>query len=421
MPGTIVEKIFASHLVQGENCQATVGEIVECNIDLLMMHEMLGDQIARVAREAGLEKVWDASKIVTILDHWVPASSEKTAIIHQEYRRFVKQHGITNDLGMTAGVCHVAVPESGFIAPGMFVIGSDSHTTTYGALNCFSTGVGATDATIILAKGTNWFKVPPTTRIQLDDALPRLSTAKDVALQMLKTFGTDGMNYKAMEIVVNQPSSISISGRFTIANIGVEMGAKCVVFEPDEVLDTWLADIDVTGYSTVHADDDANYEQTLSIDLNEIEPLIAAPPSPSNVKPASELAGTEVDQVFIGSCTNGRLDDLELAGSILQGKKISPHVRCIIIPASRRVYEAALKEGLIEQFVTAGAILEYPTCGPCMGGHMGLLGPGEVCVSTSNRNFPGRMGANEAEIYLASPATAIAAAIAGKIVDPREA
>ncbi|HME54786.1 MAG TPA: 3-isopropylmalate dehydratase large subunit [Candidatus Lokiarchaeia archaeon] len=416
MPETIVEKIFASHLVQGT---CNVGEIVECNVDLLMMHEMLGDQIARIAREAGLVDVWDPSKIVTILDHWVPASSEKTAIIHQEYRRFVKQHGIANDLGMTAGICHVAVPESGFISPGMFVIGSDSHTTTYGALNCFSTGVGATDSTIILAKGTNWFKVPSTTRIQIDGELPSLSAAKDVALYMLKMFGTDGMNYKAMEIFVKQPSSISISGRFTIANIGVEMGAKCVVFEPDELLDAWLENIGVSGYTTVQPDDDATYEQVVSIDLGEIEPLIAAPPSPSNVKPAREFE-IDVDQVFIGSCTNGRLDDLELAARILHGKQINPRVRCIIIPASRRVYEAALKEGLIEQFVTAGAIVEYPTCGPCMGGHMGLLGPGEVCVSTSNRNFPGRMGAREAEIYLASPATAMASAIAGKIIDPRD-
>jgi homoaconitate hydratase family protein len=422
MPGTIVEKIFASHLVQGtRDGTCEVGDIVECNVDLLMMHEMLGDQIARVARDAGLTKIWDPSKIVTILDHWVPAASEKTAIIHQEYRRFVKQFGIVNDLGMTSGICHVAVPESGFISPGMFVIGSDSHTTTYGALNCFSTGVGATDATIILAKGTNWFKVPPTTRIQLAGELQHLSTAKDVALHMLKMYGTEGMNYKAMEIVVNQPASISISGRFTIANIGVEMGAKCAVFEPDDVLDAWLADIGVSGYSTVHPDGDATYEQSSTIELGEIEPLIAAPPSPSNVKPARELAGTEVDQVFIGSCTNGRLDDLELAGRILHGKKINPRLRCIIIPASRRVYEAALKEGLIEQFVAAGAIVEYPTCGPCMGGHMGLLGPGEVCVSTSNRNFPGRMGAKEAQIYLASPATAMATAIAGEIIDPRDA
>jgi 3-isopropylmalate/(R)-2-methylmalate dehydratase large subunit len=422
MPGTIVEKIFAKHVVnqEGENVTPVSGEIVECNVDLLMLHEMLGDQITRVAREAGLQKVWDPSKIVTVLDHWVPAPSEKVATIHQEYRRFVKQHGIKHDLGMTAGVCHVAVPESGFVKPGMFIVGSDSHTTTYGALNCFSTGIGATDATVVLAKGTNWFKVPETVRVELVGKLPVLSTGKDVALYMLKKFGTDGLNYKSMEVGVKDTSAVSISGRFTIGNMGVEMGAKCVIFEPDKALDSWLAEHDVSGYKTVSPDPGAAYESKVAIDLSGVEPLVAAPPSPSNVKLASELAGKEVDQVFIGSCTNGRLDDLQLAARILNGKKIHDRVRCIIIPASRKVYESALKEGLIEQFIKAGAIVEYPTCGPCMGGHMGLLGPGEVCVSTSNRNFPGRMGANDAEIYLASPATAMASAVHGKITDPRE-
>ncbi len=418
MPKTVVEKIFSSHAAKGTPVS---GEIVECNIDLLMLHEMLGDQITRIAREAGLEKVWDPSKIVTVLDHWAPASSEKIAIIHQEYRRFVKQHDIKHDLGMTAGVCHVALPESGFVKPGMFIVGSDSHTTTYGALNCFSTGIGATDATVVLAKGTNWFKVPETVRVDLNGKLPVLSTGKDVALHMLKKFGTDGLNYKSMEVGVKDPSALSISARLTIANMGVEMGAKCVIFEPDKTLDSWLAEHGVSGYKTVSPDPGAAYESKVAINLAGMEPLVAAPPSPSNVKPVSELAGKEVDQVFIGSCTNGRLDDLQLAASILKGRKIHDRVRCIIIPASRRVYESALKEGLIEQFVKAGAIVEYPTCGPCMGGHMGILGPGEVCVSTSNRNFPGRMGANDAEIYLASPATAMASAVNGKITDPRGA
>nr|MDO8109183.1 3-isopropylmalate dehydratase large subunit [Candidatus Sigynarchaeota archaeon] len=417
MPGTIVEKLLNNHLVQG-TCE--VGEIVECKVDLLMLHEMLGDQIARIAREAGLTKVWDPAKIVTVLDHWVPAPTEKVAIIHQEYRRFVKDYGLVHDLGINAGVCHVVVPDSGFIKPGMLVVGSDSHTTSYGALNCISTGIGATDATIILAKGTNWFKVPSTIKIELEGKFQQLVTAKDVALHMLKMFGTDGMNYKSMEILVQRPESISISGRFTIANLGVEMGAKCVAFEPDKLLDAWLATIGISGYKTVLPEKKAAYERRESIGLDTIEPLIAVPPSPSNVKPVSEIKNKDVDQVFIGSCTNGRLDDLQLAASILKGNKIHQRVRCIIIPASRQVYETALKEGLIEQFVHAGAIVEYPTCGPCMGGHMGLLGPGEVCVSTSNRNFPGRMGARDAEIYLASPATAMASAITGKITDPRE-
>lgn len=416
MPGTIVEKLFASHAVNGT---PITGEIMECKVDLLMMHEMLGDQISRIAREAGLKKVWDPSKIVTVLDHWVPASSEKVAAIHQEYRRFVKQHGLKNDLGMTAGICHVAVPEGGFIKPGMFIVGSDSHTTTYGALNCFSTGIGATDATVVLARGTNWFKVPETIRVELFGKLPELSTGKDIALHLLGNFGTNGLNYKSLEVHVADPTSVSISGRFSIGNMGVEMGAKCVIFEPDKVLDGWLAAHGVTGYKTVSPDPGANYADRLTVDLAGIEPLIATPPSPANVRPVSEVQGKDVDQVFIGSCTNGRLDDLQLAAKILKGKHIHARVRCIIIPASHAIYQAALKEGIIEQFIKAGAIVEYPTCGPCMGGHMGLLGPGEVCVSTSNRNFPGRMGANDAEIYLASPATAMAAAVTGRIMDPR--
>ncbi|MHA1849374.1 MAG: 3-isopropylmalate dehydratase large subunit [Promethearchaeota archaeon] len=417
MSGTIVEKIFKEHLVSG-SCD--VGEIIECSVDLLMMHEMLGDQIARIFEQANLKHVWNQEKIVTILDHWVPSPSENVSIIHQTYRRFVSKHGIKNDLGMNNGICHVAVPELGFVKPGMLIIGSDSHTTTYGAVNAFSTGMGATDVTVILAKGKIWLRVPASVKIILKGNLMPLSTGKDVALFLLKNFGTSAFNYKAMEIHVQEPRSISMSGRFTIANMGVELGAKCAIFSPDVVMEEWLKEHGIQDYNLVDADVGANYEKIEEIHLDKIPPLIAEPPSPSNVKTVSECKDLKVDQVFIGSCTNGRLEDLELAARILGDHEISSSLRCIIIPASRRVYLDALKKGLIEKFVSAGAIVEYPTCGPCMGGHMGILGPDEICVSTTNRNFPGRMGSSIAKIYLASPATAMATAIRGKITDPRE-
>ncbi|MHA1681924.1 MAG: 3-isopropylmalate dehydratase large subunit [Promethearchaeota archaeon] len=418
MEGTVVEQIFSSHLVQGE---CAVGEIIECNVDLLMVHEMLGDQIARIYDEAGLTQVWDPNKIVAILDHWVPASSSKVAMIHQAYRDFVKSKGLVHDLGMTRGVCHVAVPEAGFVKPGMLIAGSDSHTIAYGAVNCFSTGMGATDSAVIMATGRNWFKVPPSVKFTFKGALGPVASAKDVALHLLRERGTSGMAYKAMEIHVETPESISIPGRFTISNLGVEMGAKCAIFTPDKLLQSWLDTRGISGGTVIRPAVDATYEDAIDVNLPSIVPLVAMPPSPANVKPVSEAGTVDVDQVFIGSCTNGRLEDLETAARILGNGKIHPRVsRCIIIPASREVYLAALREGLIEKFVNAGAIVEYPTCGPCMGGHMGLLGPGEICVSTSNRNFPGRMGSHDAKIYLVSPATAMATAMTGKLTDPGE-
>ncbi|MFX0101329.1 MAG: 3-isopropylmalate dehydratase large subunit [Candidatus Hodarchaeota archaeon] len=416
MERTIVEKIFQDHLVQGK-CE--VGEIIECEIDLIMAHEMLGDQIHRIAREAGLKKIWDPGKVVTILDHWVPASSPETATIHQEYRKFVNEYGIIHDLGMNQGICHVALPELGFIKPGMLMVGSDSHTITNGALNCFATGLGSTDATIVLAKGKNWFKVPSTVKISLDGKLKEFTSGKDVALALMKRFGTDGLNYKSMELKVVNPGNLPVSDRFTISNMGVEMGAKCSIFKFDPTLESWLKDHGVRGYKPVSPDEGANYESIEDIDMDNVEPMVALPPNPANVKPVSEIEEIEVDQVFIGSCTNGRVEDIRIAAKILGDKKINEHLRCIVIPASRGAYLTALKEGLIEKFTKAGVIVEYPNCGPCMGGHMGILGPGETCVSTSNRNFPGRMGSKEAKIFLVSPATAIASAIAGKIVDPR--
>lgn len=413
----MVEHILQAHLLDG-TCEP--GQIVRCEVDLLMVHEMLGDQIARLAREAGLARVWDPSRVVAILDHWVPAPSENVARIHQEYRWFVEKFGLEHDLGMTAGVCHVAVPDMGFVKPGMLVVGSDSHTTSYGAVNCLSTGLGATDATVVLATGATWFKVPRAERVVFRGALPALSSAKDVALGLLRETGTSGMAYKSMECRVEEPTSISMPGRFTIANLAVEMDAKCAIFEPDVVLENWLGERGIENRNLVRPATGATYERLHDVDLATIEPLVAAPPSPANVIPASEVGDVPVDQVFIGSCTNGRLEDLEQAAKVLRGHAIHRGVRCIVIPASRDVYLAALGRGLIDAFVRAGAIVEYPTCGPCMGGHMGLLGPGETCVSTSNRNFPGRMGAGDARVYLASPATAMASAITGRVTDPRE-
>ncbi|MHA1369196.1 MAG: 3-isopropylmalate dehydratase large subunit [Promethearchaeota archaeon] len=416
MGRTIAEKILLNHVVGG-CCE--VGEIIECSVDLLILHEMLGDQITRIISEIGLERVYGTSKIVTILDHWVPASSVKVAKIHQECRDFIHNYGITNDLGMTSGICHVAVPEHGFIKPGMLVVGSDSHTTTHGALNCFATGMGATDCTVILAKGTNWFRVPESYMIRLTGEMQSFVCGKDVVLKMLGEYGTCGFAYNSLEVKIQHPKEMDMASRFTIANMAVEMGAKCLIFEFDQLTRNWLSAHGVMNPKPVEADDDAEYKLIDEITLDDIEPMVAMPPLPSNVKPISELGDIMVDQVFIGSCTNGRLVDLEAAARVLGDRRINENVRCVIIPASREIYLKALNAGLIERFVKAGAIVEYPNCGPCMGGHQGILGSGETCVSTTNRNFPGRMGASDAKIFLSSPATAMASAITGKITDPR--
>ncbi len=413
----IVEKILAHHC--GSACVAP-GDIVEADIDLVMVHEQLGGRIAPEYSKLGCDSIWDPSKVFFVLDHWVPAPTVQAAEMHKTAEAFADKYGFEHRCARNEGICHQVLPEHGFAYPGRLIIGSDSHTTTYGAFNCFATGVGATDVSIVFHSGKLWFRVPETRLITLQGELKRAS-AKDLVLTMLRDYKTDGANYSAFEFAPpkeDQNIPLSVDSRMVIANMVQEMGAKCGIFWHDAMLDDWLSIVpNMPSYKPVQSDPDSNVLEHRSYVLDEIVPMVAKPHSPDNVVPVSEVGEVELDQVFIGSCTNGRLEDLRIASGILKGNTVAKGVRLIVIPASKKVYLDAMKEGLIEIFVQAGAIVGYPTCGPCIGGHMGVLGDNEVCLSTSNRNFKGRMGSATAKIYLASPEIAAKSAIAGKIVE----
>mgnify|MGYP005848585083 CR=1 FL=1 len=411
----ITEKILANHA--GLKTVAP-GDIIEAEIDLVMVHEQLGGRIAPEYAKLECDSIWDPNKVFFVLDHWVPAPTVQAAEMHKTAEAFAEKYGFQHRCARNEGICHQVLPEQGFAYPGRLIIGSDSHTTTYGAFNCFSTGVGATDVSIVFNTGKLWLRVPETRLIHLYGQLNNAS-AKDLALTMLRDYKTDGAIYSAFEFMgpsVNDPIPLSIDSRMVLSNMVQEMGAKCGIFNHDKLLDDWLSKIpNIAKYEPVVSDKETDVLEQPSYMLDEIVPMVAKPHSPDNVVPVSELEDVELDQVFIGSCTNGRLEDLRIAARILKGKTIAKGTRLIVIPASKKVYLDAMKEGLIEIFIQAGAIVGYPTCGPCIGGHMGVLGEHEVCLSTSNRNFKGRMGAASAEIYLASPETAAKSAIAGKI------
>ncbi|MBD3351550.1 MAG: homoaconitate hydratase family protein [Candidatus Lokiarchaeota archaeon] len=402
------------------------GTFIQSEIDLCMVHEQLGGRISKEYAKLGLDYIKSPEKIVYILDHWVPSPDVRAARMHQEANEFAKKYCFNkqNILGENKGICHTVIPERGYIIPGMVAIGSDSHTTTYGAFNCFSTGVGATDVCNFFATGYLWFKVPKIHRINISGELPSGSFSKDFILSMLGDYKTDGAVYKAMEFGGEGLLNLSISSRITIANMCVEMGAKNAIFEYDKVLENWLncnkylQNRDTGDIRAVLPKKDANYELEKDYNLGYVQPMIACPHSPDNIKPAAELSEIEIDQGFIGSCTNGSLDDLRIAAKILKGKQVHSNTRCIVIPASSDIYLNAVYEGLIEIFLESGCTVGPPTCGPCIGGHMGVLGDDEIAISTSNRNFQGRMGAKTSKIYLASPASVAASVIEGRITDP---
>ncbi|MHA1728158.1 MAG: 3-isopropylmalate dehydratase large subunit [Promethearchaeota archaeon] len=422
---TITQKILGAHSEQ----TAEAGEFINCNIDLTMVHEQLGGRIAPEYEKLNIDYVKNPENIVYILDHWVPNPDVKSAGMHQRANKFAKQFGFIDEniLGENKGICHTVLPERGFIYPGMLAIGSDSHTTTYGALNCFSTGVGATDICTVFATGQLWFKVPETIRINLKGELNSGVFAKDFALTMMNDFTVDGAIYKALEFGGSGLKNLNISSRVTVANMAVEIGAKNAVFEFDNILEKWFRNNRFfnerytdffTRNKPVFPDKDAEYESVMEYDLSPTVPMVAMPHSPDNVVPVEEAPDIEVDQCFIGSCTNGSIDDLRIAAKILKNNKVKKGLRCIVIPASTEIYKAALKEGYLEIFLDAGCVIGPPTCGPCIGGHLGVLGDGEICVSTSNRNFKGRMGSDKSFVYLVSPATAAASAIKGNITSP---
>jgi methanogen homoaconitase large subunit len=409
---TISEKIFS----RASGHRAEAGEIVEAKVDFAMSHDGTSVLAIKAFREMGSEQVWDPERIIIPFDHIVPANNSTAADLQREVRLWAKDQGIIHFYEGGRGICHQVFPEEGFALPGTLLVGADSHSCTYGAFGAFGTGVGATDMAEIYSRGQLWFKVPETIGIRVSGKLGRRVLAKDLILMLVGAIGADGATYKALEYVGETIEGLSISGRMTLCNMGVEMGAKAAIVPPDGVTEEFLKGRAREPRHPVHSDP-GSYDLEMEFDVSDLEPLVAAPFRVDNVRPVSELAGTEVDQVFIGTCTNGRREDLEIAAEILKGRKVK--ARTLVIPASREILLQALSSGVIETLVRAGAMIGTPGCGPCLGAHMGVIGEGEVCLSTANRNFPGRMGKGGL-VYLASPATAAATAITGEITDPRE-
>jgi len=381
---------------------------------------LTGLRIAQIYDELGLDRVWDADKVVALIDHWIPAGKVDEAIIHQKCREFVEKYNIKNWLGMREGICHAVFPQKGFVKPGDLIVGSDSHTTTYGALGAFSTGIGSTDMAMVLATGELWFKVPATIKFDISGKIPKFIMGKDIILKIIGDIGVEGATYKTMEYAGEAVRELSIDGRFTLSNMAVEAGAKAGIIEPDEKTVEWVKSRTKEEFQVVRNDPDATFEEVIKMDISKLEPQVAKPPSPGNAVPVSEVEGIKIDQAFIGSCTNGRMEDMRAAAKILKGRVIPKEVRCIVIPASKEVYVQAMHEGLFDIFLEAGCVICNPHCGPCIGGSSGVLGPGEVCISSSNRNFIGRMGSKESKVYLASPYTVAASAVKGEITDPRK-
>ena len=416
MAMTMAEKILAK---ASGNKESEAGEIIMANIDVAMTHDLTGPLSVESFEKIGLKQVWDPEKIVIVFDHQVPADSIDAANNHMIMRKFVKEQGIKNFYDVREGVCHQVLPEKGHVVPGEVVVGTDSHTCTHGALGAFATGIGSTDMAMVFATGKLWFKVPETIKFEITGKLQENVFAKDVVLDIIGKIGADGATYKACEFGGQTTSDMTISDRMVLCNMAIEMGGKTGLVEPDQKTINYLKGRSTKPYEIMKTDSDAKSLETMYVDVNELEPQIACPHNVDNVKPVSEVEGTHIDQVFLGSCTNGRLSDLRTAAKIMKGKEVSKNIRMLVIPASREVYTKAMDEGLLRTFVDSGALVCNPCCGPCLGGHIGLVGPGEVSLSTSNRNFKGRQGSPDAEVYLSSAAVAAASAITGKITDPR--
>jgi 3-isopropylmalate/(R)-2-methylmalate dehydratase large subunit len=416
----ITEKILAK--ASGKN-KVQPGEIVDANVDMIMVHDLTGPLAIEAFKKIGTPKVWDNKKVVVILDHQVPAESVTAAELHKTMRKFAKDQQLQiYDIGK-GGICHQVMPEKGHVLPGTVIVGADSHTCTYGAFGAFSTGIGSTEAAAVFVTGKIWLKVPEAIRINVHGQFQKYVTPKDLILHLIGKLGAGGAIYKSVEFRGPTIRAMSIAGRMTLCNMTVEMGAKNGIVEPDETTRKFLQGRTtkmLPPFESLISEPDAAYEEIVDIDVTDLTPQIAYPSSVDNVKPASEMNNVQIEQAFIGSCTNGRIEDLRLAAEIMKGKQVKDGVRTLVIPASQEVYMQALNEGLIEVFTNAGALVCGSTCGPCLGGHIGLLAPGETCVSTSNRNFIGRMGSKEANVYLASPATVAASALTGKITNPQD-
>ena len=416
MAMTMTQKILASHAGLES---VTAGQLIEANLDLTLANDITGPVAIREMEKAGFEHVFDKNKIALVMDHFAPNKDIKSAEQCLTCRNFSGKHEIVNffDVGQM-GIEHALLPEKGLVGPGELIIGADSHTCTYGALGAFSTGVGSTDLAAGMATGKAWFRVPSAIKFNLTGSLPKYVSGKDVILHIIGKIGVDGALYRSMEFAGDGVASLTMDDRFTICNMAIEAGAKNGIFPVDDKTRAYIkgrVNREVTEFA---ADPDAQYDEEYTINLSELRPTVACPHLPENTKTIDELGHIEVQQSVIGSCTNGRIDDMRVAARILKGRKVNPNVRTIIIPATQDVYLQCIEEGLTKIFIQAGAIVSTPTCGPCLGGHMGILAHGEKAVSTTNRNFVGRMGHITSEIYLASPAVAAASAVAGYICAP---
>ncbi|MBI4187297.1 MAG: 3-isopropylmalate dehydratase large subunit [Chloroflexi bacterium] len=414
---TLVEKILAAHCGRKE---VKPGELLNVRVDLVLANDITAPIAIREFHRIGVDRVFNPQKVVIVPDHFVPnkdiASAEQAKLV----REFALEQGLVYFEVGQGGIEHVLLPERGLVAPGDVVIGADSHTCTYGAVGAFATGMGSTDIAAAMATGDIWMKVPPTIQLVYHGHLGDWVGGKDLILHTIGHIGVDGALYSALEFTGEAAEALSMDGRFTMANMAIEAGAKAGIFKVDNKTQLYVKARGKRSYLVHEPDADAEYSQVIEFDVSSLEPQVALPHSPANVRPVSQVGNIELDQVVIGSCTNGRIEDLRIAARILRGRKVHPKVRCIIIPGSQQVFLDALIEEMIGTFIKAGAVVGPPTCGPCLGGHMGVLAAGERCLSTTNRNFIGRMGSPKSEVYLSGPAVAAASAVMGRIASPEE-
>jgi 3-isopropylmalate/(R)-2-methylmalate dehydratase large subunit len=415
---TMAEKILAAHA--GVE-RVKPGQFVDVKADVVLANDITAPIAIREFERIGTEKVFDRNKVVMVADHFVPNKDIQSAEQCKAMRDFARAQQLTHyyDVG-TMGIEHVLLPEQGLVLPGDLVIGADSHTCTYGALGAFATGMGSTDIAVAMATGKIWMKVPETIKLVYRGQLPKWVGGKDLILHTIGLIGVDGARYQAMEFSGEAVDHLSMAGRFTMSNMAIEAGGKAGLFAFDEKTRAYVEPRARRPYTVYESDPDARYAQVIEMDVSGLEPQVAFPHLPSNARPLSQVGEVPIDQAVIGSCTNGRLEDLQVAAQVLRGQKVHPYVRCIVIPGTQAVYLEALRQGLVETFIEAGAVVSTPTCGPCLGGYMGVLAAGERCVSTTNRNFVGRMGHPDSEVYLASPAVAAASALLGRIRGPAE-
>ena len=418
MGNTITEKILAAHCSRDS---VKPGELINAEIDVIMCHDVTTTPAIDMLAEKGLSKVAYPERVVIMPDHFVPNKDIKSAEMVARIRRWAREQNIEKfyDLGRH-GVCHALLPEQGHVKPGTTIICGDSHTSTHGALGAFSTGIGSTDLAAALATGELWFKVPETMLFRLSGKLGKGVYAKDVILEIIRRIGVDGALYKAMEFTGELIDALSVESRMTICNMAIEAGGKSGIINPDQKTTDYVKARTDEPFEIYQSDPDAEYCQIIEIDVSNLEPLVAFPHLPSNGQPVSQVPDIPVDQAYLGSCTNGRIEDLRVAAEILKGKKVARNTRMIVVPATTEIWKQANREGLLDIFMNAGATVSTPTCGACLGGHMGILAAGERCISSTNRNFVGRMGSPKSEVYLGSPATVAASAIEGKIADPRK-